>query len=137
MRSVSFVKFFELSFVGNIYQNAIVLGDVDNDGHNELVIGNTNGTLFIYKERSCIQTIEKLGMITAIGVGDVLNCGSKALVVVSGDGQCHVFLCLSRQSSEDKNREADDSTFRLERVHVQKIPANTKVYLALFLLRIT
>lgn len=127
MRSVSFDKFFELSFDGNIYQNAIVLGDVDNDGHNELVIGNLAGTLFIFKERSCIQRIEKLGMITAMGVGDVLNCGSKALVVVSGDGQCHIFLCLSRQSSEDKNRESDDSTFRLERVHIQKIPANTKV----------
>lgn len=126
MRSVSFVKCFEFSFEGNIYQNALTLGDVDNDGNNELMIGNTHGVLFIYKEQNCIQTINKLGMITAIGVGDVLNCGSNVLVVVSGDGWCHIFLCLSSQSG-DKSGTFTERPFKLEPVHVQRIPANTKV----------
>lgn len=127
MRSVSFVKCFEFLFDGNIYQNALTLGDVDNDGNNELIIGNTNGNLFIYKEQSCIQTIDKLGMITAVGVGDVLNCGSNVLVVVSGDGWCHIFLCLSSQSVDKKSTDIDTPLFKLEPVHIQRIPANAKV----------
>lgn len=127
MRSVSFMKRFEFPLHGNIHQNALTLGDVDNDGNNELIIGNTNGSLFIYKEQNCVQTIDKLGMITAIGVGDVLNCDSNVLVVVSGEGWCHIYLSLSSQSEEDCIT-VEGSPFKLEPVHIQQIPANTKVF---------
>lgn len=127
MRSVSFVKYFEFTFPGNVHQNAVTIGDVDNDGNNELIVGNTNGNMLIYKEQNCVQTIEKLGMITAVGVGDVLNCDSNALVVVSGDGWCHIFLCLSSNSEEKECITVAGSLFKLEPVHVQQIPTNTKV----------
>ncbi len=127
MRSVSFEKCFEFSFEGNLFENALVVGDVDNDGNNELIIGNTCGKLFIFKEETCIQTIDKLGLITAVGVGDVLNCGSNVLVVLSGDGWCHIFLCLSGQSESGHITDIGKSQFKLEPVHVQRIPANTKV----------
>lgn len=128
MRSLSFEKCFEFSFEGNVFQNAIALGDVDNDGNNELIIGNINGKLFIYKEQTCIQMIDKLGMITAVGVGDVMNCGSNVLVVVSGDGWCRIFLCLSSQTEDGKRvGQTEHTSFRLEPVHIQRIPANTKV----------
>lgn len=129
MRSVSFVKCFELPFVGNIHQNALALGDVDNDGNNELIIGNTNGNMSIYKEQNCVQTIEKLGMITAVGVGDVLNCGSNVLVVVSGDGWCRIFLCLSSHSEEKDCITVEGAPFKLEPVHIQQIPTNAKVFI--------
>lgn len=124
MRSVSFVKQTELSFVGNIHQNAMCLGDVDNDCNNELIIGNTGGDLFIYKEQECVQTINSLGMITAVGVGDILDCGSNVLVVIAGDGWCHIFLCLNSHSDD---MSVSESLFRLKPVYVQRIPANTKV----------
>lgn len=128
MRSVSFVKHTELSFHGNIHQSALCLGDVDNDGNNELIIGNTSGNLFIYKEQECVQTINSLGMITAVGVGDILKCGSNVLVVIAGNGWCHIFLCLSAHSEDSCTQ---SSSFKLESVYVQRIPANTKVNLFL------
>ncbi|XP_065213929.1 KICSTOR complex protein ITFG2-like [Planococcus citri] len=126
MRSVSFVKHIELSFFGNIHQSALCLGDVDNDGNDELIIGNTDGNLFIYKEQECVQIINSLGMITAVGVGDILKCGSNVLIVIAGDGWCHIYLCLSG-TSEDNTSESP--SFKLKPVYVQRIPANTKTLL--------
>lgn len=129
MRSVSFVKCVEFAYFGNIYQSALSLGDVDNDGNNELIIGNTSGNLFIYKEQECVQTMNSLGMITAIGVGDILKCGSNVLVVVTGDGWCHIFLCLTSPSenSEISSEPPPPLSVKLESVYVQRIPANAKV----------
>jgi len=58
--------------------------------------------------------MQGLGLITAVGVGDILNCGLNAVVVVCGDGWCHIFFCPKGGN-------------KLESVHVQRIPANTKV----------
>lgn len=53
-------------------------------------------------------------MITAVGVGDILNCGLNAVVVVCGDGWCYIYFC-------------PPGGIKLECVHVQRIPANAKV----------
>ncbi|XP_072162053.1 KICSTOR complex protein ITFG2-like isoform X3 [Bemisia tabaci] len=122
MRPVCFVKNFEIDFSGVVYRNAVILGDVNNDGNDELVIGNMEGTLCIYKGQEPIQTIKNLGLITAIGIGDIMNCGSNALVVVSGDGWCHIFLCLNC----NLNVCDEGSLSKLECVHSQRVPPNTK-----------
>lgn len=49
MRSAKLITHFELKFSGSVSPNAIFLGDVDNDGENELIIGNSEGTLAIFK----------------------------------------------------------------------------------------
>ena len=68
-------------------------------------------------------------MITCVAVGDVMNCGSNAVVVISGDGWCHIYLCL--------NSTQDDNSAKLELVHNQRIPPNTKVsYLKFVILTI-
>ncbi|XP_063232769.1 KICSTOR complex protein ITFG2-like [Bacillus rossius redtenbacheri] len=122
MRSVCFVKHLEFELEGNVLSHAIGLGDIDNDGNNELIIGNINGDLTIFKEDREWQKISGLGMITAIGVGDVFNIGCNALVVVCGDGWCHILLKSTREIK-------DQQESKLESVHVQRIPANTKVVL--------
>lgn len=49
MRAVSLVNCLELDFQGNVVKNALQLGDLDNDGENELVVGNDQGQVVIYK----------------------------------------------------------------------------------------
>lgn len=126
VRSTCFVDHLEFEFPGSIFQNAIDLGDVDNDGELELIVGNMNGDLVIYKHDRFWQKISNLGMITAIGVGDIMNCGINALVIVCGDGWCHICLSL-----HPKTEDSDEIPLnvKLEPVHVQRIPPNTKVSL--------
>lgn len=124
MRAVRFVERLEFEFSGTIFRNAITLGDVDNDGHPELIVGNSNGDIAVFKGEQCWQKITGLGMITAVGVGDVMNCGSNALIVICGDGWCHIYLCLQSKTEETEELETHG---KLQPVHVQRIPANTKV----------
>lgn len=48
MRAISLVKHLEFEFPGNVVRNALTLGDVDNDGYNELIVGNQNGDVAIF-----------------------------------------------------------------------------------------
>ncbi|XP_024080582.1 KICSTOR complex protein ITFG2 isoform X2 [Cimex lectularius] len=119
MRSVCFVNKFEFDFVGKVLQDAICIGDIDNDGESELLVGNTNGDLSIFKGEKLWQKISGLGMIASVAVGDVTNCGSNAVVTVSVEGWCHIYLCLNYTKS--------GSGEKLQRLHKQCIPANTKI----------
>lgn len=49
MRAVSFVENIEFDFAGPVLRNGLALGDVDNDGNDELVVGNEDGDLCIFK----------------------------------------------------------------------------------------
>lgn len=49
MRAVSFVENIEFDFTGPVLRNGLTFGDVDNDGNQELVVGNEEGDLSIYK----------------------------------------------------------------------------------------
>lgn len=124
MRVASFVNHLEFEFEGNIAQNAIYLGDVDNDGLNELVVGNENGDLAVYKGDSCrpVRVASDLGLISAVSVGDLFNNGRNVLVVVTGCGYCYVY-----DFEDDKLSDITDR--RLQPVHAQRIPANVKVIL--------
>jgi len=125
MKIATFVDHYKFEVPGNIFKSAIALGDVDNDNDIELVIGNMEGDLYIFKGQRQIQKISGLGIITAIGIGDLMNCGSNTLIVISGDGWCHIYLCLKLSKSDL----AEECVVKLEPVHVQRIPANTKMLL--------
>lgn len=123
MQIATFADHIDFDVPGNVYKSAIALGDVDNDNDIELVIGNMEGDLYIFKGERQIQKISGLGIITAIAIGDLMNCGSNTLVVISGDGWCHIYLCLKLSKLEF----SDECVVKLEPVHVQRIPANIKV----------
>ncbi|ORY96683.1 hypothetical protein BCR43DRAFT_563934 [Syncephalastrum racemosum] len=95
MRTISLVNRLKWSFSGNMNPHALVLGDVDNDGYNEFVIGNLSGDLAIFKGE-CSQGLPTfmcrgLGTITCIAVGDVRNCGKNSVVCINAEGHAHIF----------------------------------------------
>ncbi|XP_045581743.1 KICSTOR complex protein ITFG2 [Procambarus clarkii] len=125
MRVASFVNHLEFEFEGNINKNAICLGDVDNDGQNELIVGNESGSLAIFKGENPqpVRVGTELGMVSAISVGDVFNTGLNVLVVVTGCGYCYIY------DFEDDHLGDTSEKKLLQPVHAQRIPANAKVML--------
>nr|CAD7193727.1 unnamed protein product [Timema douglasi] len=49
MRAVCFVNRLEIDLSGNVFSNALAFGDVDNDGQNEFIVGDTSGELVVFK----------------------------------------------------------------------------------------
>ncbi|XP_075618572.1 KICSTOR complex protein ITFG2 isoform X2 [Balearica regulorum gibbericeps] len=134
MRSVSYVQRVALDFGGSLFPHAICLGDADNDALNELVVGDTNGKLYVYKNddskpwavRSC------QGMLTCVGVGDVCNKGKNLVVAVSAEGWFHLFDLTSPTSKHPDasgHHELAAAAEEQKPAFKQHIPANTKVML--------
>ncbi|KAI7853447.1 hypothetical protein BDC45DRAFT_536540 [Circinella umbellata] len=95
MRTISLVNRLKWSFSGNMNPHALVLGDVDNDGENEFVIGNLSGDLAVFKG-ACSHGLPTfvchgLGTITCIAIGDVRNWGRNSVVCINAEGQAHIF----------------------------------------------
>ncbi|XP_033123033.1 KICSTOR complex protein ITFG2-like [Anneissia japonica] len=121
MRSVTFVENVELEFEGNLLSNDVILGDVNNDGEHELVVGNVEGDLSIFKG-DCVSAWARctgLGMITCVGIGDVFNKLKNVVVTVNAEGWCNIFQF---NSEEKKPKE-------MVPCHTQHLAANIKMML--------
>ncbi|XP_017774191.1 PREDICTED: integrin-alpha FG-GAP repeat-containing protein 2-like [Nicrophorus vespilloides] len=155
MRAISLVNRLEFDFGGNVLRNAITLRDVDNDGNYELIVGNEKGEVVIFKGKEKWQTINNLGFVCCLAVGDIFNQNRNSLVIITGDGWCHIYdspesrnttesvdtvdgQILSGESYESytsdsltakSSRRRNINKKHLQRVHVQRIPANTKYIL--------
>lgn len=112
-REIVFVERLVLPFHGNLFPSALIIGDVDNDHDNEIVAGNSKGTLMVFKGRPETYigdngveydlkpwiTCEELGTITCIAYGDVRNHGRNSLLVICAEAICHVFDFPSSQTT--------------------------------------
>ncbi|NXJ05388.1 ITFG2 protein, partial [Odontophorus gujanensis] len=130
MRSVSYVQRVALEFGGSLFPHAICLGDADNDTLNELVVGDTTGKLYVYKnDDSKPWTVRSCqGMLTCVGVGDVCNKGKNLAVAVSAEGWFHLFDLTSSSKHPDPSGHHELAEEQ-KPVFKQHIPANTKVML--------
>uniref|UniRef100_A0A452J460 Uncharacterized protein n=1 Tax=Gopherus agassizii TaxID=38772 RepID=A0A452J460_9SAUR len=133
MRSVSYVQRVALEFSGSLFPQAICLGDADNDTLNELVVGDTNGKLCVYKnDDSKPWTVRSCqGTLTCVGVGDVCNRGKNLVVAVSAEGWFHLFDLTPPPSKHPDASGHHEPPLADEQklVFKQHIPANTKVML--------
>lgn len=57
MRAVRFVKRLEWELPGTVFRHGLTIGDVDNDGDNELVVGTAEGDIFIFKVIGSFQVL--------------------------------------------------------------------------------
>uniref|UniRef100_A0A671M8M6 Integrin alpha FG-GAP repeat containing 2 n=1 Tax=Sinocyclocheilus anshuiensis TaxID=1608454 RepID=A0A671M8M6_9TELE len=115
MRSVSYVQRVSLDYTGTIFPHAICLGDADNDSLNELVVGDTSGKLYIYKNYD---------------LGDVCNKGRNFVVAVGAEGWFHLFDISAAAAKSDSSSQQDGSIGNEQKPsYTQHIPANTKVML--------
>ncbi|XP_034641283.1 KICSTOR complex protein ITFG2 isoform X5 [Trachemys scripta elegans] len=133
MRSVSYVQRVALEFSGSLFPHAICLGDADNDTLNELVVGDTNGKLCVYKNDDSKPWTVRFcqGMLTCVGVGDVCNRGKNLVVAVSAEGWFHLFDLTPPPSKHPDASGHHEPPLADEQklVFKQHIPANTKVML--------
>lgn len=92
-RSVSFVENLQLEITDSLFNESLLLADVDNDDDCELVVGQINGDLLIFKGNSHKpwRTCHHLGMIACVGVGDLWNQGENLLFCITAEGWCHIF----------------------------------------------
>ena len=63
--------------------------------------------------------------MTSVGIGDIFNKGRNSLVVINGEGWCYIFDFPDRDGSGGD----PGGELIIKPVHVQRIPANTKVLL--------
>ncbi|GFO50621.1 integrin-alpha FG-GAP repeat-containing protein 2-like [Plakobranchus ocellatus] len=130
MRTVSFVDRIELEFHGNVITQTMVLEDIDNDMGNELIVGNIDGDISIFKGESpnAWKKATISGMLTCLAVGKVHIPKKNSLVCMTAEGWCYMFDVSSKTSAQSVSAAEDDSDSRLLKpVFSQELPANAKV----------
>ena len=128
MRTVSFVERIEIEFHGNIITQTMVLADVDNDLANELVVGNIEGQIAVFKGDNSTpwKKTSVSGMLTCLAVGEIHIPNKNSLVCITAEGWCYVYDVSSHVSIQSQNLSTDDNS-QFAPVFTQELPANARV----------
>ncbi|XP_023931939.1 KICSTOR complex protein ITFG2 isoform X2 [Lingula anatina] len=104
---------------------------------NELVVGNIDGELSVFKGGDLQKPWARasdLGTITCVGVGDVCNTGRNLLVSHSSAGGFYLFDFRKDKKSQESpvldsshNSSGDATDAEMKPCHKQNLPANSKV----------
>ena len=80
--------------------SCVEIGDVDNDGQNELLVGSADFTLRCYKDDKEIWKVQLGNMMGAkCGIGDVDGDGKNEVIIGSYDG---ILRCLDGENGQQK-----------------------------------
>lgn len=144
MREVSYVKRLKFSFAGSVVKRALVIGDADNDQHNELLCASLQGDLSIFKERNPEKYAhaDNLGMVTACAIGDVMNSGRNYVMAIDMEGWLFILSVPGASSTynvspippssennyyeESQSSQGPDTPIELDKLYCQRMPANCK-----------
>ncbi|CAF0755833.1 unnamed protein product [Brachionus calyciflorus] len=77
-----------------IYPSCILIEDINQDNKNELIIGTTNGEIFIYKgslANPWLKSSKQIGSITCMAFDNITDPKSKVLIVHDALGYVHFF----------------------------------------------
>ena len=136
-RSAPFVDRLSIPYSGNITNNAICLGDCNNDGCYELCVGNSQGDLSIFRglNEESWKKCSNLGHIVTVSCGDLLNRGQNVISVISADGHFRIFDLQQQQQYEAVMESSGGSRSSSEEVgesktikpcFYQRLPPNIK-----------
>ncbi|XP_012935867.1 KICSTOR complex protein ITFG2 isoform X2 [Aplysia californica] len=129
MRTVSFVERIEVEYHGNIITQAMVLADVDNDMANELVVGNIEGHIAIFKGDSskAWKKTTVSGMLTCLAVGEIHTPHKNSLVCITAEGWCYVYDITPQSPFQNLSGDDSDESRMFRPVFTQELPANARV----------
>eukprot|EP01134_Creolimax_fragrantissima_P004203 CFRG4203T1 len=117
-RVIKLTKRLVLPIPGNVYAHAVCLGDVDNDGENECVVGCLSGHLCIFRhlQTNPWRKCSGLGTITCVTVAEINNTiGENSLVCVNAEGELHLFNLSNSNVHLYSDTESDDTLDDLNR----------------------
>ncbi|KAL5007533.1 hypothetical protein ScPMuIL_016339 [Solemya velum] len=134
LRTISFIERVEIDFNGSIFNQAMVLGDLDNDKDCELAVGSIEGDLCVFKGSSQVawKKWSDLGMITCVGIGDICGTGKNHLVCLTAEGWCYIFDIKADSTVTEgvSGKVAEDDSDKLMMpAFNQHLPANGKCML--------
>lgn len=111
-RSAPFVDRLSIPYSGNVTNNAICLGDCDNDGCFELCVGNSQGDLSIFRglNEEPWKKYSNLGHIVTVSCGDLLNRGRNVISVISADGHFRIFDLQQEQQQYESAVESSSGS---------------------------
>ncbi|XP_065652250.1 KICSTOR complex protein ITFG2 isoform X2 [Hydra vulgaris] len=133
MRSISLVQKVEIDFKGTVFQNAVALVDVDNDGHNELCVSNTNGDLHIYKgiQSKQVWQAKGLGSVMVLCGGCLRDSDEVVLITLDREGRCHMFDAPNQINKTAKEcllpKDFSELSTDLRILSIDKLASNAKV----------
>ena len=124
-RSAPFVDRLSIPYSGNVTNNAICLGDCDNDGCFELCVGNSQGDLSIFRglNEEPWKKYSNLGHIVTVSCGDLLNRGRNVISVISADGHFRIF---DLQQEQQQHSEEAGVSKTIKPCFYQRLPPNIK-----------
>lgn len=133
-RTVSFVHHLELDIgTGKVLNGALTFGDVDRDGGNELIVGTTDGLLFVFRGHSCEPWCKITGLdeIVCVIVDDITGNGTPYVFALNTEGSSYLYDFSQGDQNDPEILQMsalsrEDTSYKGKLIHMQLLLTNVK-----------